>query len=84
VADESGLLVRNLYRTWRLPWDEVEDFRVGQAMMGMPFGKVIHVLLRNGEVVKVEVTIKPGVFSGGGVLLEQTLQRLRPWLPPRD
>jgi hypothetical protein len=85
AADESGVLVRNFYRTWRFRWDEVEDFRLGRPMMAMPFGQVIHMLLRNGEVITIDVTAAHWAFLfGGKVKREQTLQRLRLWLPPRD
>jgi hypothetical protein len=62
VADESGLVVRNFFRTLRLGWGEVEDFRLG-TMMGMPFGRVIHVLLRNGEVVTLDITASHWTLS---------------------
>jgi hypothetical protein len=41
--------------------------------MGMPFGRIIQVLLRNGEVINVDVGLKPRVRSGGRVRLERTL-----------
>jgi hypothetical protein len=80
VADGSGLLVRNLLRTWRFRWGEVEDFRLGRSMMAMPFGQVIHVLLRNGEVVTADVTVRPWILFGGRAKLERTLRELRRWL----
>jgi len=85
VADEFGLLVRNFSRTWRFRWAEVEDFRLGRPMMGMLFGQVMHVLLRNGEVITLDVTaFNWGFAFGGRAKREQTLRRLREWLPPRD
>jgi hypothetical protein len=81
VADESGLLVRNIFSTSRFRWGEVEDFRLGRSMMGMPFGQVIHVLLRNGEVVTADVTMRPWIMFGGRAKLERTLQELRRWRP---
>jgi hypothetical protein len=81
VADESGLVVHNFFRTLRLGWGEVEDFRLG-TMMGMPFGRVIHVLLRNGEVVTLDITASHWTFVfGRRAKQEQMLQRLREWLP---
>jgi len=85
VADDSGLLVRNFFRTWRFGWAEVEDFRLGRPMMGMPFGQVIHVLLRNGEVVTADISASHFGFAfGGKAKREQLLKRLREWLPPKD
>lgn len=84
IADASGVLIRNFYRTWRFRWAEVEDFRLGRATMAMPFGKVIHMLLKDGEVVTMDVTATGwGVWFGGKERREQMLQRLRKWLPPR-
>jgi hypothetical protein len=79
VASDSGLFIRNLFRTYRFGWDEVEDFRMGRAM-GMPFGQVMHVLLRSGEVVTVDIAGSLGRKEKR----EQVLQRLRAWLPRQD
>lgn len=85
VADESGLLVRNFFRTWRFRWDEVEDFRLGRGVMDMPFMRVVHVLLRNGEVVTLDITAAHWLFAfGGRARQEQVLKRLREWLPRHD
>jgi hypothetical protein len=85
VADDSGLLVRNLFRSWRFRWAEVEDFRLGTPAMGMPFGQVIHVLLRNGDVIAVDITASNwGLLFRGKTKLDQLLKRLREWLPPED
>jgi len=84
VADESGLLVRNFFRTWRFRWDEVEDFRLGRPIMGMPVGWVIHALLRNGEVVTPDITTYSGFPFSGKARQEQKLKRLREWLPRQD
>jgi hypothetical protein len=84
-VDESGLLVRNLVRTWRFDRAEVEDFRLGRDAMGLPFGQVIHVLLRNGEVVTADASWASwGFLFGGRAKREEVLLRLREWLePPR-
>lgn len=85
VADESGLLVRNFFRTRHFGWDEVEDFRWGRPVMGMPFGQVIYLLLRNGEVVALDITASHWGFAFAGRLKrDQMLQGLREWLPRWD
>lgn len=82
VANESGLLVRNFFRTWRFGWDQVEDFRLGRGGMAMPFGQVIHVLLRNDEVITLDITASHWSFLlGGKEKRERTLKMLREWLP---
>jgi hypothetical protein len=85
VADESGLLVRNLLGTRRFGWGEVEDFRWGRPVMGVPFGRVIYALLRNGEVVALDISASYWTFPfGRRPSPEQLLQRLREWLPRQD
>jgi hypothetical protein len=65
----------------RFGWDEVEDFRV----MVIPFGRVIHVLLGNGEVVTLDITTIHWCFEfGGEAKQEQVLKRSRGWLPHQD
>lgn len=80
IADETELLIRNHLGTKHLDRSEVEDFRVGRASMGMPFGKVIHVLLRNGEIMALDVTLRPWLFGSGPAKLESYLNSLRDWL----
>ncbi|MCA1707420.1 MAG: PH domain-containing protein [Actinobacteria bacterium] len=83
VADSSGLLIRNYYRTRRYDWSDVEDFRVGGPTLGMPFGKVIHALLADGEIVTLDVTMRPWAFGRGTRERERYLQQLREWAPRR-
>jgi len=85
LADESGLHVRNFFRTQHSRWDEVEDFRLGRGINGLPFGWVIHALLRNREVVTLDVAAYSWSLAfGARVKREQVLNRLREWLPPRN
>jgi PH (Pleckstrin Homology) domain-containing protein len=78
VADETGLLVRNLYRTRHFGWSQVEDFRIG-ASTGFRRRKSIYVLLRDGEIFPLEVTDPQ--FYGASAKLPSHLDRLRSWLP---
>ena len=80
VADESGLLIRNYYRTHRYEWRDVEDFRLGSPMLGMPFGTVIHALLANGEIVTLDVTMRPWLFRRGKEQRDRYLRQLRQWV----
>jgi hypothetical protein len=45
---------------------EIEDFRLGRAAVGQLFGQVIHVLLRNGEVVTADASWASWGFLFGG------------------
>jgi hypothetical protein len=75
-ADVDGLRVRNNFSTKRFAWSEVEDFRLGPPSMGLPVGKVIHVLLRDGTIMALDVTTRPF----GRAKLERNLVALRSWL----
>ena len=80
VADDSGLLVRNYYRTRTYKWSEVEDFRLGNPTMGLPIGKVIHVLLASGEITTLDVTMRPLLLSRGKEKLDGYIRQLRAWV----
>jgi hypothetical protein len=85
LADQAGLHVRNFFRTQHFRWEEVEDFRLGRPMSGLPLGWVIYALLRNGEVVTLEATSSNWRLRfGGRARAEQFLNMLREWLPPRN
>jgi hypothetical protein len=73
------------FRTQHFRWDEVEDFRLGRVMNGLPFGWVIHALLRNEEVVTLDVAAYSWSLTfGARAKREQILNRLREWLPSRN
>jgi hypothetical protein len=78
VADQRGLLVRNLFRTRQFGWGQVEDFRIG-ASSGFRGRKSIYVLLRDGEILPLEVT-NPR-FYGPTAKLPGYLDQLRSWVP---
>jgi apolipoprotein N-acyltransferase len=80
-ADAAGLMVRNNFRTKRFTWDEIEGFRIGSPQMGMPFGKVIHTLLRDGEIFTLDVTMRPWMIPGARHKLDSYLASLRAWVP---
>ena len=79
-ADDSGLRVRNCFRTRRFSWSEVEDFRIGSPAM-MPYGKAVHALLRDGEMIPLEATMGPWFFSRSRRKLDGYVSDLRSWLP---
>jgi len=80
IADDSGLRVRNSFRTRRFTWDEVEDFRIGSPAM-MPYGKAVHALLHDGQMIPLDATMGPWFFSRSRAKLEGYVSDLRWWLP---
>ncbi len=80
IADDSGLRVRNYFRTKQFTWSEVEDFRIGSPAM-MPYGKAVHALLRDGEMIALDATMGPWFFGRSRAKLEGYVSDLRSWLP---
>ena len=79
IADETGLVVRNNFGTEHLEWNEVEDFRVGGTTGGQ-FGKKIQVLLRNGDLIALDATLRLSISGRGRRELDSDLAALRAWL----
>ena len=81
ISVEMGpieLVVRNRYRTRHLPREDIEDFR--DAVVPGPSITGIHVLVRSGRLVALDVTRQPAFFSRGRERQERQLDRLRAWL----
>lgn len=76
-AEAAGLLVRNYFSTKRFAWSEVEDFRVGGPMFGLPIGRVVHLLLRNREVVTLDATMRSWLLGGSRQRLDSWVEDLR-------
>jgi hypothetical protein len=90
VANEGGVFIRNSLRTWRLRWAEVQGFEVGRlairywkTIVEYParFGREIHVILRNGEVVPVEASMRLWRSTGSKTKTDRMLADLRAHLP---
>lgn len=74
VADPRGLLVRNMYGTWRFAWHEIEDFRLGAPVTN--FTRGLAVLLRNGEMITMYATERAWSSESHSLMLAG----LRAWL----
>ncbi len=90
VANEGGVFIRNSLRTWRLGWAEVQGFEVGRpairywkTIVEYPalFGRQIHVILRNGEVVPVEASMRLWRSTGSKTKTDRMLADLCAQLP---
>lgn len=75
-ADSSGLFVRNLWRTRSIPWSQVERFGFGAPSQSLGLEKVVHVVLRDGEVLSLDATRR----SGRGERMREQVRRLQAWL----
>ena len=80
IAEDDVLIVRNLYRTRRIPRSAIQGFRTGNPGMMMPFGRTIHVLVADDSVVTAEVFMSSGFTRRGRRRLDERLSPLREWL----
>jgi hypothetical protein len=78
-ADTSGLSIRNMLRSARYDWGEVEDFRFSSASPSLPIAKTLHVLLRNGEILTLDVTSRLRLSRTSRRQLDDYLRQLRSW-----
>jgi hypothetical protein len=65
--------------------EDVENLRLGRAMVDCHSAGVIHVLLTNQEVVTLDVTqYSWSLAFGAKTKRVEVLNTLREWLPPRS
>ena len=81
-SDGEELTIRNTARTHRASRSNIEGFRVGAAP-GAVVGKAVHLLLRDGSVVTLDVLT--GIFGGdrGRRQLQTRLDQMNTWLAGR-
>jgi hypothetical protein len=80
VSVEAGadiLVVRNYFRTRRIPRQSIEGFRVGTTAMGP---KTVVVLVDDGTVLSTEAPMLLGKNFGRKERLDDVLAQLRGWL----
>ena len=78
IARGDELLVRNAYRTHRLPRSEVEAFSTGHGPMAA-FKRTIYVILAN-ETIGLDVGLTLFSLLDGPGALEERRQELEGWL----
>ena len=76
-ADE--LVVRNSLRSLTLRRNDIEEFRIGGPAS---FGKSIHVLLVDGDLLPLEVTTTLGLLGRGRARQQEQLRSLQRWHDP--
>jgi hypothetical protein len=74
AADDQDLVVRNVYRTWRLPRQDVSGFRLGRDT-ATPLGYMIFALT-DAEIVSLDVSRAPTDHGRARVQLAE----LEAWL----
>ena len=77
-VNSEGVVVRNLFRTTRLPWDRIDGFRVQRGLgFGSPMGRTVSLLLDGGDALTLDATMRSWAFTGGHDAVRETAARLQ-------
>jgi hypothetical protein len=79
TLNPDDLLVRNYYRTRRVPRADIEGFRVG-SLSGQPFGRTVYLLLRDGAVLPLDAAGRMPLSGRGKAAMQDRLRSLQHWL----
>jgi hypothetical protein len=61
-----GVVVRNLFRTTRVPWERIDGFRVQRGLgFASPFGRTVSLLLDGGDALTIDATMRSWAFTSG-------------------
>jgi hypothetical protein len=73
----EGIVVRNLFRTIRLPWERIDGFRVQRGLgFGSPLGRTVSLLLDGGDALTLDATMRSWAFTGGHQQVREMAARL--------
>jgi hypothetical protein len=74
----EGVVVRNLLRTHRLPWERIDGFRVQRGLgIGSPLGRTATVLHDTDEALTIDATMRSWAFTGGHRQVQEIVARLQ-------
>jgi hypothetical protein len=74
----EGVVVRNLFRTMRLPWQRIDGFRVQRGLgFGSPLGRTVCLLLDGGDALTIDATMRSWAFTGGHRQVQEMVVRLQ-------
>jgi hypothetical protein len=73
----DGIVVRNLFRTIRLPWERIDGFRVQRGQFGSPLGRTVSLLLDGGDAITLDATMRSWGFTGGHQQVREMAARLQ-------
>lgn len=79
LSDGDAIIVRNFFQTRRLQRKQIEGFRIGPVSF-QPFGKTIHVLLRDNSMLPLDAAGRPYLGSWGTRGLDARVAELDEWL----
>lgn len=80
IGDEQGLTVRGLWKSERIPPEEIEGFQLGRWRRAT----VVYVLVRGHSEIRLEATTLPSILDVFGASdderFSEHLRRLEMWL----
>ena len=77
-VSSNGIVVRNLFRTIRCPWERIDGFRVQRGLgFGSPLGRTVSLLLDGGDALTLDATMRSWAFTGGHDAVRETAARLQ-------
>ena len=79
IAYPEEIVVRNAFKTRRLPKQSVDGFRIGSPTMPLSFGRTILVLVSDDTAVSADALVWTGIGKRGNARLEHLLAQLRDW-----
>ncbi len=80
VVDVSptGIEVRNLFRTIRLPWERIDGFRVQRSLgFGFPLGRAVSLLVDGEDAITLDATMRSWASTGGHQQVREMAARLQ-------
>jgi hypothetical protein len=79
VAYTDEIVVRNMFKTRRIPRLSVDGFRIGSPGIPMSIGRTIVILVPDDTAVSVDGLMWAGRGKRGRARLERLLAQLRDW-----
>ena len=73
----EGIVVGNLFRTIRYPWERIDGFRVQRGQFGSPLGRTVSLLLDGGDAITLDATMRSWAFTGGHQQVREMAARLQ-------
>jgi hypothetical protein len=77
-VNAEGVVVRNLFRTTRLPWERIDGFRVQRGLgYGSPLGRTVSLLLDGGDALTLDASMRTWGFTGGHQQVREMAAKLQ-------
>ncbi len=74
-VQDAYLVIRLWFRTRRVPWQEIAEFRRGRADSVTPY-HTLYVHLRDGSNIRVQTLSASANLRGGQIIIDEAVDRL--------